>query len=59
MARVLVAEDEDGTRLSLTYVLRREGYEVEEARDGLEAERSGSAPAVGMRWSSSTSRCPG
>ncbi|MBE2316008.1 response regulator transcription factor [Solirubrobacter sp. CPCC 204708] len=41
MARLLVAEDEDTTRLSLTHVLRREGYEVDEARDGLEAERLG------------------
>lgn len=41
MVRVLVAEDEDGTRVSLAHVLRVEGYEVEEARDGLEAERLG------------------
>jgi DNA-binding response OmpR family regulator len=41
MARVLVAEDEDGTRLSLSHVLRREGYEVDEAADGVEAERLG------------------
>jgi len=39
--RVLVAEDEDGTRMSLSHVLRVEGYEVDEARDGIEAERLG------------------
>jgi DNA-binding response OmpR family regulator len=41
VASVLVAEDEDGTRLSLSHVLRVEGYDVDEARDGLEAERLG------------------
>ena len=41
MTRLLVAEDEDGTRLSLTHALRREGYVVDEASDGLEAERVG------------------
>jgi len=39
--RVLVAEDEEGTRMTLTHVLRVEGYEVDEARDGIEAARLG------------------
>jgi DNA-binding response OmpR family regulator len=39
--RVLVAEDEEGTRMSVSHVLRAEGYEVDEARDGIEAERLG------------------
>ena len=41
MLRVLVAEDEEGTRMTLTHVLRVEGYEVDEARDGIEAARLG------------------
>ena len=43
MARVLIAEDDEGTRLSLAHALRREGYDVDEAADGLEAERLGLA----------------
>jgi DNA-binding response OmpR family regulator len=43
MARVLIAEDDDGTRLSLAHALRSEGYEVDEAADGLEAARLGLA----------------
>jgi len=33
--RVLVAEDDAGTRTGLATVLREEGYEVDEAEDGL------------------------
>jgi DNA-binding response OmpR family regulator len=43
MPKVLLAEDEDGTRLALAYALRREGYEVEEAPDGLTAAALGTA----------------
>src|SRR6478735_9223235 len=43
MPKVLLAEDDDGARLTLAYALRREGYEVEEARDGLTAAALGTA----------------
>ncbi|MBE9050668.1 response regulator [Nostocales cyanobacterium LEGE 11386] len=35
--RVVVADDEEGNRLFLTFVLEQEGWEVSEARDGKEA----------------------
>jgi DNA-binding response OmpR family regulator len=35
--RILVVDDEPFILRSLTYVLRREGFEVVEARDGVEA----------------------
>jgi DNA-binding response OmpR family regulator len=41
IAKVLVAEDEDGARLALAHALRREGYEVEEASNGLAAAELG------------------
>ena len=41
MRRVLVAEDDEGTRTLLSAVLRKEGYEVEESGDGLEAAQVG------------------
>lgn len=34
---VLVVDDDDDLRASLRYLLEMEGYEVEEARDGIEA----------------------
>lgn len=40
MARILVAEDNDGLRLMLQALLREEGYEVVTARDGVEALRA-------------------
>jgi DNA-binding response OmpR family regulator len=39
--KVLLAEDEAGARLTLAHALRREGYEVEEAADGLAAAELG------------------
>ncbi len=42
MTRLLVAEDEDGTRLSLTHALRREGYVVDEAATAWRPSGSGS-----------------
>jgi DNA-binding response OmpR family regulator len=39
--RVLLAEDEAGERLTLAHALRREGYEVVEAADGLAAAELG------------------
>ena len=60
MRRVLVAEDDEGTRTLLSAVLRKEGYEVKECGDGLEAVRVGSRElfdlvildleAPGARW---------
>jgi DNA-binding response OmpR family regulator len=41
VARLLLAEDEDGARLALAHALRREGYEVEDVPDGLQAARLG------------------
>jgi DNA-binding response OmpR family regulator len=41
--RVLLAEDEVGARTALAYALRREGYEVDDVADGLEAVRVGLA----------------
>jgi two-component system, OmpR family, response regulator RegX3 len=45
MSRVLVVEDEESFSDALSFMLRREGYEVEVANDGVEAlqsfERSG------------------
>jgi DNA-binding response OmpR family regulator len=43
VARLLIAEDEDGIRASLARALRNEGYDVDEAADGLEAARLGAA----------------
>lgn len=43
MARLLIAEDEDATRASLVRALRGEGYDVDEAADGLEAVRLAAA----------------
>src|SRR5690349_16777385 len=43
MPRVLLAEDEDSARLTLAHALRREGYEVDEAQDGLRAVELGVA----------------
>ncbi|MGZ6641414.1 MAG: response regulator transcription factor [Solirubrobacteraceae bacterium] len=39
MARVLIAEDDEGIRLPLVRALEREGYDVDAVGDGLEAER--------------------
>ncbi len=39
MARLLLAEDDEGARLSLAEALRRAGYDVEAVADGLEAAR--------------------
>ena len=41
MRRLLVAEDDEVTRTLLAAVLRKEGYEVQEVADGLEAARLG------------------
>jgi DNA-binding response OmpR family regulator len=41
VARLLIAEDDESTRFSLAGVLRSEGYQVDEAADGLEAARLG------------------
>src|SRR3954453_21466408 len=41
IAKVLVAEDEDGARLALAHALRREGYEVEGASNRLAAAELG------------------
>src|SRR3954452_15477774 len=41
--KVLLAEDDDGARLTLAHALRQEGYEVEEAVDGLVAAERGTA----------------
>ena len=41
MARLLIAEDDDSIRFSLAGVLRSEGYQVDEAADGVEAARLG------------------
>src|SRR5439155_5901532 len=38
VARVLIAEDDEGIRLPLVRALEREGYEVDAVGDGLEAE---------------------
>ncbi len=35
--RVVIADDEEGNRVFLTFVLEQEGWEVIEARDGQEA----------------------
>ncbi len=40
-AKLLLAEDDEGVRTSLARALRREGYDVEEASDGMTAARSG------------------
>jgi DNA-binding NtrC family response regulator len=39
MTRLLIVEDERAIRLALSGLLRREGYEVEQAEDGAEAVR--------------------
>ncbi|MGZ4277778.1 MAG: response regulator transcription factor [Solirubrobacteraceae bacterium] len=39
MARVLIAEDDEGIRLPRVRALEREGYDVDAVGDGLEAER--------------------
>lgn len=36
-SRVLIAEDDDATRLAIAFILRQQGYEVIEACDGQEA----------------------
>jgi DNA-binding response OmpR family regulator len=41
VARLLIAEDEESVRASLARALRREGYDVDEVGDGLEAARLG------------------
>jgi DNA-binding response OmpR family regulator len=41
MPEILLAEDDDGARLALAHALRREGYEVDEAADGLTAAQRG------------------
>lgn len=41
MPRLLLAEDDDDVRSTLARALRREGYEVDEVRDGIEATRAG------------------
>src|SRR4051812_14421538 len=41
MARVLLAEDEDGARLALSHALRKEGYDVDDVPNGVEAVRIG------------------
>jgi DNA-binding response OmpR family regulator len=41
VARVLIAEDDEGIRVPLVRALEREGYEVEATADGLEAARRG------------------
>jgi DNA-binding response OmpR family regulator len=43
MPKVLLADDEGSARLTLAHALRREGYEVEEAEDGLQAAELGVA----------------
>ena len=37
MSKVLIADDEPNIVISLEYLMRREGYEVLIARDGIEA----------------------
>lgn len=37
MKRILVVDDEENTRIALTRLLSREGYEVQTAANGLEA----------------------
>ena len=41
MARLLIAEDDESIRFSLAGVLRSEGYQVDEAANGLDAARLG------------------
>ena len=41
MARVLVAEDDEGIRIPLVRALEREGYTVDAVADGLDAARAG------------------
>ena len=43
MARILIIDDEDAFRAMLRRVLEREGYQVDEARDGSEGS-SASVP---------------
>lgn len=43
MARILIAEDDESMRNFLAQSLRRKGYEVESAEDGLAAEAAISA----------------
>ena len=39
MARILLIDDEDQIRATLREIMQKEGYEVEEATDGLEGMR--------------------
>ena len=61
MTRVLVVEDEISYSEALTYLLRKEGYEVNVAETGPEAlelfDRDGLA--AGSRWAIVTPRGPG
>jgi DNA-binding response OmpR family regulator len=41
VSRLLLAEDDDDVRSTLARALRREGYEVDEVRDGLAAAQAG------------------
>ena len=43
MARILVADDEDDIRLIIRILLTRSGFEVTEARDGMQAWLSATA----------------
>ena len=52
MTRVLVVEDEESFSDALSYMLRREGYEVEVAETGPDALTSLTAPVP--IWCSST-----
>lgn len=45
VARILLAEDDDGIRLPLVSALRREGYDVEAVVDGEAAARAGTSGA--------------
>ena len=54
--RILVADDDPQMRRLIKRVLQREGFEVVEAVDGLDAPRPWSG--AGSISSFSTSRCP-
>ncbi len=48
MSRLLLAEDDDGIRAPLAEALRRDGHEVVECADGLEAEQLGLGDGVDL-----------